>query len=236
VPGAQASQPPDGIKLPAGLCHSGECLDEALLIGLNARIAALPAERRAKGVVLVLHQMGSHGPAYWARSPQDRKRFKPECTNSALQTCDRDAIVNAYDNSIAYTDHVLAEAIRWLNTKRDRFDPALLYVSDHGESLGENHIYLHGLPYAIAPAAQKRVPMIVWLSPQAEMRTGASMACLRGEHNEVLSHDYLFHTVLGLTGVQAGEYRDERNLLSTCQASKYAGRAANAGGRAAGRL
>ena len=106
----------------AGLCHDGECFDEALLAGLDERLAALPAERRARGVLLVLHQMGSHGPAYCKRSPPGRKPFLPECTTNVLQQCDRQAIVNAYDNTIAYTDHVLAGAIDWLGRQSAQYD------------------------------------------------------------------------------------------------------------------
>lgn len=217
VPGARTGETLAGMPAPDSLCKNGECLDEALLYGLDARLAALSAERRAKGVVLVMHQMGSHGPAYWARSPAARKPFEPECTNNALQACDRAAIVNAYDNSIAYTDHVLAQSVRWLGTQRQKFDTSLFYVSDHGESLGENNMYLHGLPYAIAPEAQKRVPLVVWLSPQTEQRTGTTMACLREQRDAPVSHDNIFHTVLGMTGVQASEYHADLDLLVPCQ-------------------
>src|SRR5437868_4973836 len=159
----------------------------------------LPAERRAKGVVLVLHQMGSHGPAYSRRSPPDRKPFQPECTTNVLQQCGHEALINAYDNSIAYTDHVLAQAIDWLSRQADRHAPVLLYVSDHGESLGENNLYLHGLPYAVAPREQTHVPMVLWLGS----RQGWQADCLQRQRDAALSHDHLFHTVLGLAGVRA---------------------------------
>ena len=146
------------------LCADGECLDMALLEGLDERLAALPAAARSRGVVLVMHQMGSHGPAYDKRSPAAFKRFAPECDGPALQQCSRDEVVNAYDNSIAYTDHFLASTVRWLKARSDRFDAGLLYVSDHGESLGEGNLYLHGMPYAIAPDAQKHVPWVQWSS------------------------------------------------------------------------
>lgn len=235
VPTARTAEAPGTLAVPDALCQNGECLDEALLYGLDARLAALPAERRAQGVVLVLHQMGSHGPAYWARSPTNRKPFQPECTINALQDCATAQIVNAYDNSIAYTDHFLAQAVNWLGMQHAKFDPALLYISDHGESLGENHLYLHGLPYAVAPVVQKRVPMIVWLPPQTETRTGTTMACLRARHDATISHDNLFHTVLGVTGVRASEYRPDLDILASCQGPMVAGRPAAASGRNASR-
>jgi lipid A ethanolaminephosphotransferase len=208
VPTAKAS---DGA--PAALCSDGECLDEALLHGLDARLAALPAERRARGVLLVMHGMGSHGPAYWRRSPPDLKPFQPECETNALQQCDAQALGNAYDNSIAYTDRVLAGAIGWLKTQRGAFEPTMLYVSDHGESLGEKGLYLHGLPYAVAPREQKHVPMIVWTpSPQRTQ-------CLASLRDQPLSHDHLFHSVAGALGIQAAEYRAALDLFAACRAA-----------------
>ena len=199
---------------PAPLCEAGECLDDALLLGLDSRLAALPAERRARGVVLVLHQMGSHGPAYFKRSPANRKPFQPECTTNVLQQCAHEALINAYDNSIAYTDHVLAQSIDWLAQRRGDYDGALLYVSDHGESLGENNLYLHGLPYALAPREQTHVPMVMWLSPQAG---GLSRDCVQAQRDRALSHDNLFHTVLGFVGVASSEYQPGLDLLAACR-------------------
>ena len=199
--------------LPSALCQSGECLDGALLHGLDQRLAALDPTRAARGVVLVMHQMGSHGPAYFKRSPPDLKPFQPECRSNALQQCPREQVVNAYDNSIVYTDHVLARAVTWLQTKKGRFEPSLYYVSDHGESLGENNLYLHGLPYAVAPREQKHVPMLLWLGgAAAEQRL-----CLQAKLAEPLSHDNLFHTVLGLVGVETALYRADWDFIASCR-------------------
>ncbi|CAN5742296.1 phosphoethanolamine--lipid A transferase [soil metagenome] len=220
VPNANAGgAAPGGGTPPAALCSAGECLDEALLANLDARIAALPADRRARGVLLVLHQMGSHGPAYYKRSPADRKPFLPECTTNVLQQCSPEALINAYDNSIAYTDHVLAETVKWLETQEANYDPALLYVSDHGESLGENNIYLHGLPYAIAPREQKHVPMIAWLPAQTEAASRVTSACLSRQRDAKLSHDNLFSTVLGLLRVQAAEYKPALDAFAACRSN-----------------
>jgi lipid A ethanolaminephosphotransferase len=217
VPNAMARDAPPGSRHDDGLCADDECLDEALLTGLNRRLEALPAAQRARGVVLVMHQMGSHGPAYHKRSPPARKPFLPECTSNALQQCATNELVNAYDNSIAYTDHVLARSIAWLATQ-PQFAPALLYVSDHGESLGENNLYLHGMPYAVAPREQKHVPMLLWLPPATEAALGVRGDCVRANSNRPLSHDNLFHTVLGLVGVASAEYRDALDVLQACRA------------------
>ena len=218
VANAYANTPaPSAAPLPAGLCADGECLDEALLLGLDDRLAALPAERRARGVLLVMHQMGSHGPAYYKRSPPERKPFQPECQTNALQQCDRQALVNAYDNSIAYTDHMLSQGVQWLKRRAVDYDPALLYLSDHGESLGENNIYLHGLPYAVAPREQKQVPMVWWQPTPEATPTRPASACLAPRLGSPLTHDNLFHTVLGVLGVQATEYRPALDAFAACR-------------------
>lgn len=202
------------------LCRGGECLDGMLLEGLEDRIQSLPADRRARGAVLVLHQMGSHGPAYWRRSPAAFKRYLPECPSASLQECSREQVVNSYDNSIAYTDAVLASVIGWLKQRSDRWDTAMIYVSDHGESLGENNLYLHGLPYAIAPDVQKHVPWITWLSEGFERRAGLSMECLQRGRRALLTHENYFHSVVGLLDVRTSVYSPALDAYSQCTQSR----------------
>ena len=198
-------------------CADGECADMALLDGLDARIAALDPARRARGVVVVLHQMGNHGPAYFRRSPAQFKRYLPECRSEALQSCSIESVRNAYDNAIAYTDHFLASTIDWLKSHGEQQDTALLYVSDHGESLGENNLYLHGMPYALAPEDQRHVPWITWLSPSMVQATASSTTCLRGLQDQPVSHDNYFHSVLGLLGITTTAYRQELDLYAPCR-------------------
>jgi lipid A ethanolaminephosphotransferase len=207
-----------GQKTP-GLCADGECFDEVLLVDLDQRIAALDPARRARGVVLVLHQMGSHGPAYYRRSPPAFKKFMPECASNVLKDCPREELVNAYDNTLAYTDHVLAGVVHWLAEKAatGAHDTAMVYVSDHGESLGENNLYLHGLPYALAPDTQTRVPMLSWVSEPMATRLNLRPACLRQNAAEPLTHDNLFHAMLGLLDVQTGLYQRELDWFAACR-------------------
>ena len=201
-----------------GLCDAeGECLDEVMQNGLDERIAQLPPERRARGVVVFMHQMGSHGPAYYKRSPKAFKKFEPECTTNALQQCSREQVVNAYDNTIVYTDHVLASNIDWLKAHEAQWSPALMYLSDHGESLGENNLYLHGLPYRFAPDVQKHIPWVFWLSPQFQQESGISLKCLARLRDEHVSQDNYFHTVLGLLGVRTKVYDPRRDMGVMCQ-------------------
>ncbi|MCM5681204.1 phosphoethanolamine--lipid A transferase [Schlegelella sp. S2-27] len=198
------------------LCSGGECLDEVMLRSLEARWAELPAERRAKGTVVVLHQMGSHGPAYYKRSSRETKRFLPECTRNALQDCSRESLVNAYDNSIAYTDRFLAATITWLKAQAPHADGAMVYVADHGESLGESNLYLHGLPYALAPDEQKHVPWIVWTSTGFAARIGLRVDCLRRRVDVPLSHDHYFHSVLAMMDVHTALYDPALDPYAPC--------------------
>lgn len=199
------------------LCKNGECFDEIMLHELDQRIQALPAERRAKGVVVVMHQMGSHGPAYYKRVPDNFRKFQPECKSNALQECSREQVVNSFDNTILYTDYFLAQAIQWLKKSEATTAPALLYVSDHGESLGENNVYLHGLPYRVAPDVQKRVPWITWLSPRFEKQSGLAITCLKNKTGTALTHDNYFHSVLGLMNVSSEVYQEKLDVHADCR-------------------
>jgi lipid A ethanolaminephosphotransferase len=167
-----------------------------------------------------MHQMGSHGPAYYKRSAPAQKRFLPECTNTALGQCDHEQLVNAYDNTIVATDHFLAATIAWLQGQAGEFAPALLYVSDHGESLGELGIFLHGLPYTFAPEVQKQVPLIAWLTPALASRRSLDVACVRASLATPLSHDNVFHSVLGLLDVTTPTYRAGLDAFAACRKAK----------------
>ena len=165
-----------------------------------------------------MHQMGSHGPAYYKRTPAGFKKFMPECTTNALQQCPREQVVKAFDNTILYTDHFLASAIDWLKQRDNQWAPAMVYLSDHGESLGENNLYLHGLPYRFAPDVQKHVPWIFWLSPTFEQQSGVKLDFLARQQGEKLSHDHYFHSTLGLLGVQTQVHDPARDVFTSCRA------------------
>lgn len=196
----------------SGLCGDGQCFDEALLLGLEDTL------RRAHGVqLLVLHMMGSHGPAYHRRYPKRFEHFRPACDEDDLARCTREQIVNAYDNSLLYTDQVLASLIRTLQAHRAEVDSAVIYASDHGESLGERNLFLHGMPYALAPDEQLRVPMLMWLSAGFEERTSLRAGCLDARASAPVAHDHLFHTLLGLLDVRTTLYDPAWDLLSSCR-------------------
>ncbi|HSC80108.1 MAG TPA: phosphoethanolamine--lipid A transferase [Chitinolyticbacter sp.] len=193
-------------------CRDGACLDEALLVGLDERLARLDRDS-----VLVLHMMGSHGPAYAKRYPSRLGLFQPACATSQLDRCSQQDIINAYDNSLRYTDEVLAKLIATLARHDDRVDAAMFYLSDHGESLGEHNLYLHGTPYLFAPDGQKHVPALAWLSDGYQREFGVDAACLRARRNRPYSHDNLFHSMLGLLGVSTRAYDARLDLFAACR-------------------
>ncbi|MBX3688571.1 MAG: phosphoethanolamine transferase [Dokdonella sp.] len=195
-------------------CANERCLDEVLLDGLDEEIAPGPGDR-----VVVLHQLGNHGPSYYLRYPPQFKRFAPTCESADLGRCDRQSIVNTYDNALLYTDHFLARVIEYLQ-RHDAYDTALVYVSDHGESLGEKGLYLHGVPYAIAPREQVKVPMVMWFSPGFAVDARLDVACLRREADAPASHDNLFPSVLGLMDVRTEVYDTGRDLFARCRAER----------------
>ncbi|QEA12138.1 phosphoethanolamine transferase [Comamonas flocculans] len=201
----------------ARLCQGGECSDEAMLAGLDARIAALPEAQRARGVLLVLHQMGSHGPAYYKRSRPEQKRFAPECRTEVLSDCDHQALINTYDNSIVATDAFLARTLDWLQARAGEQDTGMLYLSDHGESLGEYGLFLHGMPYGIAPDAQKHVPMIGWFSAPLRARLSLSTDCLRAGLDQRLTHDHLYSSMLGALDLHSPSYQRALDVLAPCR-------------------
>ena len=205
------------LKDPA-LCPDGECFDEIMLRVLPERLAELDKARgsgpAAAGTVVVLHQMGNHGPAYFKRTPADMKVYQPECRSKVLQDCPAQEIVNAYDNAVRYTDHLLSQTVRWL--KSQPRPTAMLYVSDHGESLGEKGLYLHGMPYMMAPQEQTHVPMVMWLSKPLQSQLGWDGACWQKQAAESISHDNLFHSVLTLAQVKTRWQKPELDVFAAC--------------------
>ncbi len=202
----------NALNLP-GMCIDGECYDEVLFHKLDDYINQLHGDG-----VIVLHTIGSHGPTYSHRYPAQFRRFTPTCDTNEVQTCSREQLQNTYDNTILYSDYIVDKAIALLKARQSRFTTSLVYLSDHGESLGENGVYLHGLPYAIAPAQQTHVPMLLWLSPDYQQRYGVSAACLKRQASQQhVSQDNLFPTMLGLFGITSHVYQPQLDLLQACR-------------------
>lgn len=204
------------------LCANNECRDEILLQGLQSYI-----EHLDKDTVLVLHQMGSHGPEYYKRYPKAFEKFTPVCESNALDNCSRDSIVNGYDNTLLYTDHVLARLIDLLRNNQSRVDTAMIYLSDHGESLGEYNLFLHGTPYMLAPDQQKHVPLVMWFSDSYQQSLSLNTGCLEKTRNAPLSQDNLFHSMLGLLKVQTHVYDPTLDMFAGCRTGMTGGAVAD---------
>ena len=156
---------------------------------------------------IVLHLQGSHGPIYYKGYPSKFKEFTPTCDTAELNKCTPDEIANTYDNTILYEDYLQSELINALEARKDKFEVAMFFFSDHGESLGENGIYLHGLPYSIAPDEQKHIPAIIFSSDSELLKR------LKARKDESLSHDFVFSSVLGYFGVKTKAYEPEFDIF-----------------------
>jgi len=184
-----------------------ECRDEGMLEGLQEYI-----DGQTQGdILIVLHQMGNHGPAYYKRYPKSFEKFKPTCQTNQLNECSNEAINNAYDNAILYTDYFLYKTIGLLKQNDGKFETAMIYLSDHGESLGEKGLYLHGIPYSIAPDEQKRIAALFWLGDSFK----AHKKLLKDKVNTEYSHENFFHTVLGLLEVNTSLYDKKKDIVNS---------------------
>lgn len=183
-----------------------ECRDEGMLVGLQEYINAQKGD-----VLIVLHQMGNHGPAYYKRYPKAFEQFTPTCKTNQVEQCTTEEIGNAYDNAILYTDYFLSKTIALLKANDEQYETALIYMADHGESLGEKGLYLHGIPYFMAPDEQTHVGALMWFGTKAQKRIDTQT--LRQKAGENYSHDNLFHTILGLTGIETAVYDKAKDIL-----------------------
>ncbi|MDB5555881.1 MAG: sulfatase [Rhizobium sp.] len=213
----------DGVKYTSymmrtdpDLCQSGTCQDDIFLGDLDALIGSVTGP-----TVVVLHQRGSHGPAYYLRYPDTFRPFQPDCRLYQMDDCSPQEIVNAYDNTIAYTDRFLARVIRLLDKHRARASGAMFFVSDHGESLGENGVYMHGTPFASAPVEQTHVPLIAWTSPDYDAVSGFDRSCAAKLSAAPFSHDNVYHSLLGMMDIRTSAYRPELDMFGECRKASY---------------
>ena len=195
--------------MPEQWCIEDNCYDEVLLHNLEEKITG-------RNQFIVLHQKGSHGPAYDQRYPDAMRHFTPVCTTNQLHDCSTEEVVNAYDNSIRYTDYFLYQVILWLIDHQNTFNTSMIYVSDHGESLGENRMYLHGMPYTIAPSFQKQVPFVFWASEGFYRDRRLSRECLSNIRTQSFSHDNIFHSFIGLLDIKTEYYDQQMDIFAAC--------------------
>ena len=194
-------------------CDKNTCYDEVVLQDLDTEIEQMKGDK-----LIGFHLIGSHGPTYYKRYPDSHRQFLPDCPRSDIENCTDEELSNTYDNTIRYTDFVIAEMIAKLKTYEDKYNTALIYVSDHGESLGAFGLYLHGTPYKFAPDDQTRVPMQVWMSPGFTKEKGVDMTCLQQKAADTrYSHDNIFSSVLGIWDIKTSAYEQELDIFSQCR-------------------
>lgn len=197
-------------------CDGQTCFDEVLVENLEDYLANIKTD-----AFIVLHTIGSHGPTYYKRYPDSFRKFTPTCDTAEIQKCTREEIINTYDNTILYTDYVVSRAINILK-KFPHIESGLLYVSDHGESLGENNIYLHGLPYSVAPEEQIKVPMILWMSKTMTKFDHLDYSCIAKKAEEnTWSHDNIFHTLLALLEIKSTTYDRSLDIFDHCRLKPF---------------
>lgn len=181
-------------------CKGDGCnYDEVLLTGLKEQILASKKNK----VLIVLHTSTSHGPTYNKKYPPQFETFKPVCNSVELANCSEEELFNAYDNTIVYTDYILHRVIEDLKQLKE-YKSTMLFVSDHGESLGEKNLYMHGVPMSFAPKEQYEIPFIVWMSDNSGKQLKA---------NEKLSQNYVFHSVLNFLNIQSPIYDENMNIF-----------------------
>jgi len=189
------------------ICIDGECRDEGMLVGLDEYIE----KNKGEDILIILHQMGNHGPAYYKRYPKSFEKFTPVCQTNQLEECSKEEISNAYDNAILYTDYFLSKTINFLKKYDKTHEVGMIYMSDHGESLGENGIYLHGLPYFMAPDAQTHIASFIWFGEK--LSEDINIEKVKENSDKEFSQDNLFHTLLGLFEVQSKVYKKEMDIV-----------------------
>lgn len=202
-------------------CKDGECYDELLVDSLKLYLDQLKTNPPSQNQLIVLHQAGSHGPAYYKRYPDAFKKFTPTCDTNNIQDCSHEALLNTYDNTIVYTDYVLSEVINTLKQQKT-YQTAMWYLSDHGESTGEHGLYLHGAPYLFAPSQQTKVPMILWFSDAWQKQQPQVVPCLKQQLSLPRGQDNLFPSMLSLLHVNSKTINPELDMRSTCLGSKQA--------------
>jgi lipid A ethanolaminephosphotransferase len=189
------------------MCDDVECRDVGMLVGLDEYIK----KHEGQDILIVLHQMGNHGPAYYKRYPKEFEKFTPVCETNQLEQCTQEEVSNAYDNAILYTDYFLSEVINFLKPYSAEKETAMIYMSDHGESLGENGLYLHGLPYFMAPDEQKHIGSLMWFGESIKKEVDVDK--LNVYKNNTFSQDNLFHTLLGFFEVETDVYKKDMDIL-----------------------
>ena len=194
------------------ICKKKHCDDEILLSNLDEAL-----NESDNDIFLILHQRGSHGPDYYNMYPAEFEKYTPVCKENVLSKCSTQGLNNAYDNAVEYTSYVLSKTMEYLQKMAEKYNVMMIYASDHGESLGENGIYLHSAVYKNAPDEQKHIPFLIWIPKETQKDFAVDMNCLKNMSAQYVSHDNIFHTILGFAGAKTELYSKEYDILKKCK-------------------
>ena len=192
-------------------CEYGSCMDIEMHQNFAQEVKA-----SGKNMLVVFHQRGSHGPLYYKRYPAEFEKYTPVCRSANFKDCTQEELTNAYDNTIYYTSYVIADLIKEVKPLEKDYNIVLLYTSDHGETLGEGGKFLHGAPYENAPAKQKEVPFFIWMPKSTVENMNYDWKCLQSHQKDEISHDNLFHSLLGLGGLKIEDYDKGLDIFTRC--------------------
>ena len=186
--------------------------DDILYYSLRERIESSKKDK----VLIILHTSTSHGPKYADKYPKQFEVYKPVAKNIEEGEKNIGMLINAYDNTIRYTDFLLNSLINTLREMKD-WHSAMIFISDHGESLGENKMFMHGLPMKLAPKVQYEIPFLVWTSDgfRTYKQTSGSQDAPEGELPAVLEQHYVFHSVLNLLSIQSPAYNKDYDIFTS---------------------
>ena len=180
--------------------HADPAYDGILFEGLKDEILSSGKSK----VLLIIHTSISHGPAYNKRYPAEFEHFTPVCNTVEMAKADHDELMNSYDNTIIYTDYLLSEAIKQLEALPKEWESCLMYVSDHGESLGEGNLFMHGVPISIAPREQIEIPFLVWTSEGSrDVKT-----------LDKVGQYHVFHSVMSFLGAESEVFDEKMNIFA----------------------
>lgn len=193
------------------ICKKKHCDDEILLQNIEEVLL-----ENNDDMFLVLHQRGSHGPDYYNMYPAEFEKYTPVCKENVLSKCSTQELNNAYDNATEYTSYVLSKTMEHLQKMAEKYNIMMIFASDHGESLGENGIYLHSSVYKNAPDEQKHIPFLIWIPKETQKDLAIDINCMKNMSEQYVSHDNIFHTILGFAGAKTELYNQEYDILRNC--------------------
>lgn len=154
----------------------------------------------------VLHMMGSHW-WYETRYPEKFRNFKPVIKSKHVNSNSKEEMINSYDNTILYLDYFINETIKYIEAKNS--NSLIIYLSDHGEILGENNLWLHAQP----EKASENPAMLIWYSEKFKQQNEAIISRLQSHKNRTIPLDFFFHSILELYKIDGIPYDKQKVIF-----------------------